>query len=49
MIEQTIALYDAFICYRQAKDKPIAAALQRGVQTSARPRLGLVQRRKRCG
>jgi tetratricopeptide (TPR) repeat protein len=31
------ALYDAFISYSHAKDKPIAAALQRAVQTLGKP------------
>src|SRR5512138_2586624 len=30
-------LYDAFISYSHAKDKPIAAALQRAVQTLGKP------------
>ena len=32
-----MALYDAFISYSHAKDKPIAAALQRAVQTLGKP------------
>src|ERR1700741_1969137 len=32
-----MALYDAFISYSCAKDKPIAAALQRAVQTLGKP------------
>jgi tetratricopeptide (TPR) repeat protein len=32
-----VALYDAFISYSHAKDKPIAAALQRAVQTLGKP------------
>jgi len=32
-----MSLYDAFISYSHAKDKPIAAALQRAVQTLGKP------------
>jgi len=32
-----VSLYDAFISYSHAKDKPIAAALQRAVQTLGKP------------
>src|SRR5262245_41679952 len=32
-----MSLYDAFISYSHAKDKPIAAALQRSVQTLGKP------------
>ena len=32
-----MALYDAFVSYSHAKDKPIAAALQRAVQTLGKP------------
>src|ERR1700751_5932792 len=32
-----MALYDAFISYSHAKDKPIAAALQSKVQTLGKP------------
>ena len=32
-----MALYDAFISYSHAKDKPIATALQRAVQTLGKP------------
>ena len=32
-----MALYDAFVSYSHAKDKPIAAALQRAVQKLGKP------------
>ena len=32
-----MALYDAFVSYSHAKDKPIAAALQRALQTLGKP------------
>ena len=32
-----MALYDAFVSYSHAKDKPIAAALQSVVQTLGKP------------
>src|SRR6267378_2426899 len=35
--EPRMALYDAFVSYSHAKDKPIAAALQRAVQTLGKP------------
>src|SRR5215468_4099217 len=35
--ELRVSLYDAFISYSHAKDKPIAAALQRAVQTLGKP------------
>src|SRR5262245_39123993 len=35
--EGLLSLYDAFISYSHAKDKPIAAALQRAVQTLGKP------------
>jgi hypothetical protein len=35
--EQIMALYDAFISYNHAKDKPIAAALQSVVQKLGKP------------
>src|SRR5712691_8791390 len=33
-----MAIYDAFISYSHAKDKPVAAALQSKVQTLGKPR-----------
>src|SRR5437762_12109613 len=34
---RTLALYDAFISYSHAKDKPIASALQSAVQRLGKP------------
>jgi hypothetical protein len=36
-VETSIGLYDAFISYSHAKDKPIAAALQSVVQKLGKP------------